>query len=62
MFAGADRLLQAARIFHDVSDKLPHLMKADIDSAYRRVPIDPSQRWAAAVAIRPVSVCSKLVS
>ena len=44
MFAGADRLLQAARIFHDVSNKLPHLMKADIDSAFRRIPIKPEHR------------------
>ena len=31
-------------------DKAPALMKADIDSAYRRVPIKQTHRWAASVA------------
>lgn len=33
-----------------VAGTVPHLMKADVDSAFRRVPIAPAHRWAAAVA------------
>ena len=31
---------------------LPELFKVDIDSAFRRIPIKPQHRWAAAVAFR----------
>ena len=40
------------RRFHNASGKVPHLMKADIDAAYRRVPIAPEDRWAAAVVFK----------
>ena len=32
------------------ADELPGLWKADIKSAFRRIPIKPSHRWAAAIA------------
>ena len=33
-------------------DEMPGLWKADISSAFRRIPIKPSHRWAAAVAFK----------
>ena len=56
----------AERIKHDTLDALaigmpvlkekvqevPGLIKADVDSAYRRVPIRPEHRWACGVAFR----------
>ena len=47
---GIDALVTAMRRFREASGKVPHLMKADIDAAYSRVPIAPEDRWAAAVA------------
>ena len=40
----------------------PHLLKADVDSAYRRIPIMPSHRWAASIALRLVQHCSFPIS
>ena len=31
---------------------LPGIFKADVDAAYRRIPLDPAHRWAAAIAYR----------
>lgn len=48
---GADRLLQLAREV-DAAHKnheVPEFFKADIKGAYRRIPIRPDHRWAAAV-------------
>ena len=49
---GTDALVTSMRRFHNASGKVPHLMKADIDAAYRRVPIAPEDRWAAAVVFK----------
>ena len=46
---GVDSLLASMRRFRQASGKTPHLAKADIAAAYRRVPIAPEHRWAAAV-------------
>ena len=47
---GVDCLVEVLRRVFAITGKAPHLVKADIDAAYRRVPIDPADRWAAAVA------------
>ena len=41
---GADILVDALRCYHDRHGHAPALFKADIDSAYRRVPIAPEHR------------------
>ena len=46
---GMDCLIGVMRRFHELTGKVPHLFKADIDSAYRRVPIRADHRWAAGV-------------
>lgn len=43
---GVDMLFQAARAFTEQVGQTPSLFKADIDSAYRRIPIKPSDRCA----------------
>ena len=46
---GVDTLVHLARLFHNQSGKCrPHFWKADIDSAFRRVPLQCDQQWAAA--------------
>ena len=47
---GLDALLAAITLFFTCAGCVLSLLKADIDSAYRRVPIKPSDRWAAFVA------------
>ena len=44
---GADVLVDAIRYFRDRHGHAPALFKADVDSAYRRIPIAPEHRWAA---------------
>ncbi|CAK0791693.1 unnamed protein product, partial [Prorocentrum cordatum] len=44
---GADQLVAVARAFFELHGALPELWKADIDSAYRRIPLAPADMWAA---------------
>ncbi|CAK0826970.1 unnamed protein product [Prorocentrum cordatum] len=44
---GADQLVAVARAFFELHGALPELWKADIDSACRRIPLAPADRWAA---------------
>ena len=46
---GVDMLIAVLQMFVTIAQVLPHLTKADIDSAYRRVPLNPAHRWAASV-------------
>ena len=32
------------KLFRELAGKEPHMLKADIDAAYRRIPIMPSHR------------------
>jgi hypothetical protein len=55
-----DALVEAMRTHVKVCGTVPAIFKVDIDSAFRRVPIRPSDRWAAGVAFkvgREVWVC-----
>ena len=45
-----DILMAAMRRFIMLMGMVPGLLKADVDSAYRRIPLKPSHRWAAGVA------------
>eukprot|EP00973_Karenia_brevis_P051871 7204325-Karenia_brevis.AAC.1 len=45
-----DQLADAMRLFHDKLNEVPGLFKADVESAFRRVPVCPGDRWACAVA------------
>ena len=47
-----DDLVRAMVLFKELIDDTPHLWKADIDSAFRRVPLKPSHRWAASVVFQ----------
>ena len=47
-----DDLLLALRELKNRTGVLPGLMKADIDSAFRRLPIRAADRWAAGIAFR----------
>ena len=47
-----DDLLAALRCFRMKTGELPGLMKADIDAAFRRVPVCPEDRWAASVVFK----------
>ena len=47
-----DDMARAMRVFRDMVKAEPGLYKADIDSAYRRVPIRPQDRWASGVAFK----------
>ena len=47
-----DDLLRVIAALMDTGSGVPSLWKADIDSAFRRIPLDPSHRWAAAVAFK----------
>ena len=37
---------------HEATGRVPGMWKADIDSAFRRVPIKPQHHWATAVAFK----------
>ena len=45
-----DDLARAMAVFLEQTDCVPALWKADIDAAFRRVPLKPAHRWAAGVA------------
>ena len=45
-----DTLAQAMTRFVEFVGSIPGLLKADIDAAYRRVPVKPDHRWACGVA------------
>ena len=44
---GIDHLFAVAQLFHRASGRVPALFKADIDAAYRRIPLAPCDQWAA---------------
>ena len=48
---GIDALFMLTRAFVDETGVLPGLLKADIDSAFRRIPVMPCHRWAAGIAV-----------
>ena len=45
-----DKLCCAMRVFHEKFTELPGLIKVDVDSAFRRIPIRMCDRWACGVA------------
>ena len=45
-----DDLLAGMRQFRILLGELPGLWKADVDAAFRRLPIRKDHRWAASVA------------
>ena len=47
-----DDLLRVIAALMENTSVIPSLWKADIDAAFRRVPLDPAHRWAAAVAFK----------
>ena len=47
---GLDRLLAVMKCFHEKLGVVTHLLKVDVDAAFRRVPVAPRDRWAAHVA------------
>ena len=47
-----DALALAASMFVDLVGVVPALFKADVDSAFRRIPIMPQHRWACGVGFR----------
>ena len=44
---GLDMIFEVLRLFVFLVGDVPHLWKADIDSAYRRIPVRSCDRWAA---------------
>ena len=56
-----DHLGVALKTFYDYMGEVPHLFKADIDSAFRRIPIARNQRKFCGIAFKhggKVSACS----
>ncbi len=49
---GADMLVALMQFFYTVTCCVPHIFKADMDAAYRRVPLRPADQWAAHIAFR----------
>ena len=47
-----DSLVNASRMFLEATGEVPALWKADVDAAFRRVPLRPHERWAAAVVFK----------
>eukprot|EP00973_Karenia_brevis_P012867 1746553-Karenia_brevis.AAC.1 len=47
-----DNLAQTLRVFKNLLQEVPGLLKADIDNAFRRIPIFPGHRWACGVAVK----------
>ena len=47
-----DELCSVLEAFVELTDHCPGLWKADIDAAFRRIPIRADQRWACGVAFR----------
>ena len=55
-----DSLAATLEAFVDMVGEIPRLWKADIDAAFRRVPIRPEHRWACGIAFvvdQEVCVC-----
>ena len=44
-----DGLGTALRSFVDLVGEIPGLMKADVDAAFRRIPLRADQRWACGI-------------
>jgi hypothetical protein len=51
-YSTLDHLVESMKIVHERSGRLPSLLKADIDAAYRRIPINPKHRWACWIAFK----------
>ena len=47
-----DDLLASVQTFRELMDCIPGLIKADVNAAFRRLPLKPDHRWAAAVAYK----------
>ena len=47
-----DSLVEASSLFMDRVGAVPALLKADVDSAYRRIPVKKEHRWVAGVAFK----------
>lgn len=45
-----ENLADSMREFHALIQEPPGLIKADVDSAFRRIPVSPKSRWACGVA------------
>lgn len=45
-----DALHRALIQLRELTGLAPHIFKADIDAAFRRIPVKPDQRWACGVA------------
>ena len=57
-----DRLEALLRVFVQETGQTPALIKLDIDAAFRRVPIDPNQRWVCGCAFRAEDKASSSVA
>jgi len=51
-----DDLVAACVRFTTLAGSAPHLYKADIDSAFRRIPVTPAQRWLLGVVFSHLGV------
>ena len=49
---GLDDLIEIMKFFRIDLSTLPHLLKVDVNAAYRRVPVNAEDRWAAHVAFQ----------
>ena len=47
-----DQICAAMQELQRLTDSTPGLWKADVDSAFRRVPINPQQRWCCGIAFK----------
>ena len=41
---------QVLEAFKAEVGEVPHLMKADVDAAFRRIPVKPDERWMCGIA------------
>ena len=48
--ARANIVLQVLEAFKAEVGEVPHLMKADVDAAFRRIPVKPDERWMCGIA------------
>ena len=46
-----DKLMSALREFREASGEVPGLIKIVVDSAFRRVPVRPEDRWLCGVTL-----------
>ena len=42
--------LQVLELFRKLNKEVPSLFKADVDSAFRRIPVKPEERWMCGIA------------